>query len=234
MRVNPMKGKIVEGEKTIVHNIHILDRSGSMAYGKYENAVMGINEELALLKKDESVEYLQTIVEFDSEGHWGSESARIVWRTTAAPLKSYGVFVGLGASGGTPLYETIGIVIEKMRGIVKDGEKVLLKIFTDGDENSSKNGWGAREGGAHRLQLLIKEVEALGFTVTFVGQDRDVKQMIKNVGLRTGNTISHDNTARGVKMSFTETAGATMTYSKKVAAGEDALDNFYSKSVEEA
>lgn len=232
MRVNEAKPKKVIGEKAVVHNVHILDRSGSMKYGKYENAVLGINEELSLLKRDDSVEYLQTIVEFDTRGSWSAQQTRIEWRALAIPLKGYGTFIGLGADGGTPLYETIAKVVEKMRTIAKSGEKVLLKIFTDGDENASGEGWSIAEGGAKRLELLIKEVEAIGFTVTFVGQEGDVKNMIKNVGLRSANTISHDNTARGVKMSFIKTAGATMTYAKKVAAGEDALDNFYAKSIE--
>lgn len=236
MRVTPKMKKEFVGEKPTIHDVNILDRSGSMAGGKYKSAVDGINEEANLLKKDENANYLITRVEFDSIG-WGrasKESARILWHTEQLPLTQCPTFVGKGADGGTPLYETVAKVIERMVTVAKPGEKVLLKISTDGAENASSGEWAREAGGAARLRDLIKKVEKeSGFTVTFIGTTQDIDDMVNEVSILRGNTYAHNNTAEGVKMSSLTRSAATINYSKKLVAGEDVLDNFYGKSINE-
>jgi len=230
----PKKGKkgALAG-KPLIHIIIILDRSGSMdeekwkGPTKYDNAIVGINQELQTLREDKTADYLITIIEFDQSG-----GTRIVTRFDKVPLSKIGTIAGLGTFGGTPLYETVGVTLRKYMKLV-GSEKTLVKVFTDGGENASQGEWGRWYRGGKLLSDTIAKAENKGFTVTFVGTEMDVQNMIKEAGFRKGNTMSYDGSARGMKMSMFAATADTVAYSAKVAAGEDVTDNFFSKSVVE-
>lgn len=233
MRVDsePQK-KVVPGKKPTIHNVHLLDRSGSMATdGKYKFAEGGINEEINILKKDDTANYTQTIIEFDG-GYSGTVYNEAMFMI---PMKNVGIFKGKGANDFTPLYEAIAYTINKIIDKSDKNDRILLKIFTDGAENHSRNGWGINEGGAKRLFELIQKVKnENNLTVTFVGTIEDTENVIHNLGIDRGNTLSHDNTGKGTRTSFMKSAGATIAYANTVATeGAETVSNFYSKTVEE-
>lgn len=256
-----------------VHNIHILDASGSMGYGhplssKYTNALGGINEEFNVLKGDISgVNYTQTIVEFDSgNGMNGiapgfehktaigklvatfSGSCRQTTHYFMTPLAACSPISGRGAFGGTPLYQTVGEVIEKILAAKQPEDKVILKIFTDGEENSSTGKYartiatrtnplmhGVTDCPA--LKSLIDAVqENSNFTVTFIGTQGDVSHAINNLGMMSTNTLIHDNTASGVRASYNKMSLATTAYSSAATSGasvDELKGNFFKRVVDE-
>jgi uncharacterized protein YegL len=209
--------------KPTVHNVHILDASGSMAGSKYHNAVEGVLTEIDAIRKDKTVNYTQTTVEFDDGWH----AERITEHNFLTPIAEVKDFRPVGANGGTPLYLVVGIILTKLRNSVPKGDKVLVKIFTDGGD--TRNGRG--QFNANKVKKLIDELKDEGFTVTFVGTQQDIDIVIQSTGILRSNTLSHNNTAEGVKKSFELTRSATMSYSKAVADGLDVSANFYSKSV---
>jgi len=198
--------------KPVIHNVHILDTSGSMSGDKIRNAVNGINAELEELKKDTEVTYKQTIVTFNSLIHV---------KHFNEPIHNVPK-INVASSGMTALYQAIG---ETIVNILHEstGEKVLIKIFTDGEENSSRG----KFRNAYEVSKIIKKAEANNCTVTFVGTAADVKNIIKQLSIDYTNTLIHDNTGKGVEEAFTRSISATKTYSKKVLAGEDVLTGFY-------
>lgn len=270
-------GKTVAPKSITVHNVHILDASGSMGTGhnlgsKYTNALGGINEELNILKADTSgVNYTQTIIEFDSGRQFEGIAAGCTNKTTFSnseglygrcrqtthyfmtPLAACGPITGRGAHGGTPLYQTVGEVIEKLLELKQTDHKVILKIFTDGDENSSSGKYARVNSyslGSFRpitsnpqvtdcpaLKSLIDAVqENNNFTVTFIGTQGDVGHAINNLGMMSTNTLVHDNTARGVKMSYNMMSLATTAYAGAAASGasgEQLKENFFKRVVDE-
>lgn len=204
-------------KKHVIHNVHILDRSTSM--GSWDNgsnklnmALKGINAEIEELKKDTTVEYLQTIVDF------GSTSKCSVDRV---PIQDMNEFHTV-ANGMTVLYQTVGETLIKLKKSQAD-EKVLVKIFTDGGEN--------RSTGMYKkpavLAELIKECEDNGFTITFVGTNIDVKSVVSNLSIDASNTLSHDNTSRGVQDSFEKSMNATTVYTSNIKAGKSVKLGFY-------
>lgn len=232
MRVNSKKSVIESGSKPTIHNVNLLDRSGSMAENnKYTISVLGINEEASLLKKDNKANYLQTVIEFDSE----AGRARFNQEIVTIPIKDAKSFVGNGPQGFTPLYEAVGYTIKKLLSLKKSEDRVLLKIFTDGGENDSNGEFGNSPSGRKNLYDLIQKVTKEDkFTITFIGTREDTESVIQNLGIERGNTYVHDNTARGVKMSSSARAGATMSYADTIATtGVDTVDNFFTKTVEE-
>lgn len=221
--------------KPLIHIIILLDKSGSMDEGrnqlegsKYNNAIIGINEELNALKADTTATYLVTIIEFDSD--YAGTAIKTIY--DKIPLESIIAFSGSSPRGSTPLYEAVGITLLKYMRFVGE-EKTLVKVFTDGGENQSLGIWSKYQGGGKLLADTIAVAESKGFTVTFVGTQLDVDNMVTSAGLRTGNTMAYDGTARGMKMSMVHSTGDTIKYASKVAAGEEVTDNFYSKRVVE-
>lgn len=195
--------KTVEVEKPVIHTIYILDRSSSMR-GKIDNAVNGIIQDSKAL--DESTINLYSVIGFSYNSHICLELNRV------DSIKTLSSKVG----GFTALYDGIMTSLP----LINKDEKTIIKIFTDGGENDSKNCLSETK---ESLQSYIEQ----GVTVTFVGTKSDTKDIVNKLGLDESNTLTHNNTAKGVEKAFEVTANATRNYSKKVLAGEDTLTGFY-------
>lgn len=197
-----------------VHNVHILDASTSMNNGgKIKAALQGINEETRFLKEDRTVNYTNTLISFS-----GSFDCKT--HTYMTPI-AQATDVDIRTRGMTALHDAIGITLTRLRTSKKYDEKVLVKIFTDGGENDSKS-WNG-----DRVKALIAELETEGFTIVFVGTTQDTATAITQYNLHASNTMSHDNTSRGITESFRTSNSATLSYSKKVAKGQDVKVGFF-------
>jgi hypothetical protein len=210
------------GEKTTVHNIIISDASGSMSGGKYKASVQSISTELKLLSQDDNVNYTQTLVEFDS-----SRRKKHFWLTEGKEATS---FKGIGASGGTPLYITIGEVLTELESKIKPNDRVLVKVFTDGDDTEYGRGtWDAAKLGVY----LNKLINVNNWTITFNCTESD-KRSVLRIGIPESNILTHNNTAEDIERVSHLRMAATQSYSKSVSAGVSAEElkvSFYSKSL---
>lgn len=204
-------------ERITVHNVHILDASGSMAHGKIEAAIMGINKEMEDMKKDDSTEVTQTIVHFS----YPHDIQTSCWKTPLRDTKEFTT----KARGATALLQTVGETLTKLLAEANGKDKVLVKIFTDGQENASMGEWHNPKNVAD----LIKRCEEKGFTVTFVGTDEDVRYVINLLSIDRSNTLAHDNTTRGVKMSYEKSMLATKKYRASAAGGQNVTFDFFTK-----
>ena len=231
MRVNPDSPNapisdtvtVMPGAKKRVHNVFIVDASGSMAGSRYETAISGLNELLKSIKADQFTENTVTIVEFEER-----RIERILNLVTKLPDS----YKGGGCGGMTPLNEAIGKTCEEIRNDrntkYSKEDKVLVNIFTDGGENNSSGKYKNKDF----LSSYLKELEADGFTVTFQGTQNEVAYAVNTLGISMSNTSVHDNTAASIKRSFAKTVSAREMYSKSVFSDEDVTMNFYSKTIE--
>lgn len=202
-------------EKPTIHNVHIVDISSSMGGGKIASAILGVNTEVDELKKDDSVIYTHTLVEFSEPYHIKT----VCYKVPMAEVKPYNTYV----RSSTALNQAIGETLTKLKNDMFGEDKVLVKIFTDGGENSSQGTWANRE----MLSQLIKQCEESGFTITFVGTEYDVNTVIRTLGIHASNTLSHDNTSRGVEMAFMTSANSTSLYAQKIKSKQDVKKGFY-------
>lgn len=226
------KIKTTSGKKKVltVHNVHIVDCSGSMGtvasnskknpMTRIKAATIGVNEEIAHLAKDKGVNYLMYVYGFNSN-HKATIHADGVPIGKMSKLK-------FSSSGGTKLTETVGKTLEELSGRIPASEKVLVKIFTDGQENSSTGVWYGADG-AKRLSSLIEKLSNRNFTVTFIGTESDTKEAIRLYGLHASNTLSHDNTSEAIMDTLEANIDATRSYTKKLKKGEDVSKGFYKK-----
>lgn len=190
-------------EKPTIHTIYVLDRSGSMS-SKIINAIDGIKADAEALT--DSTNNVYSIVGFSYSDRVGIELNR------GNSIKHLATIT----TGFTALYD--GIM--KAISLITPGEKTILKIFTDGGENDSITS-------ESQIKLNINKCMSEGVTITFVGTPADTKSIVNKLGIDKSNTLTHDNTAKGVKEAFNTTKKATKAYVKKVINKEDTLTGFY-------
>jgi hypothetical protein len=173
---------------------------------------MGINRGIKELKEDKNnVTYTYTLCDFSDD---------IRFLHTTDPLTVVTEYRGV-TRGSTALYDAIGDSIAKVSPVKKDADVVLVNIYTDGQENSS------RRYNAQKIATLIEELGSLGWTFTFIGTVEDVKYAQRNLKFHDSNTLIHDNTERGMESAFMTNSVSRSSYSSKVAAGEDVSKGFY-------
>lgn len=211
MRVD---GKTIQAvANSNVDQVIILDASGSMSGSKYDNARKGILEEIKLCGQ---LGYTITVIEMVQQN-------RIIthcFKANPSQLK----IKFIGADGNdTPLYDTIVSTFENLLFTKEENHKYLIKIWTDGQNNSGQSD-------QRDAEKVIKSIEKEGNTVTFICTDKD-QHYIQRMGVHKSNIITYNNTGEDLKRKLQITRGATVDYSKRVAAGEDVTMGFYSKTI---
>ena len=71
--------------------------------------------------------------------------------------------------GGTPLYDSVGKTIEHANSLAKKGDKVMLMIDTDGEENMS------REFNQDNIKKLVEDKKEEGWAFLFMSSGLDVR-----------------------------------------------------------
>jgi len=215
-------------KKQRIINIFLIDASSSMnEYGRYINAMLGVNTMLADIKKDEYTENYVQIIEFANH-----DIVTMVKLTNEIPDS----YKGRGAGGWTPLNQAVGETLEKII-VTREKEfdanvKILVNVLTDGEENYSEGKWHNARGGGQLLGQIIKALESQGVTVTFMGAKNEVNYAIDILNLQSSNTLVHDNTGADILRSYERTVTARQLYSKSVSKGEDVKESFYTKTLD--
>jgi len=206
-----------QAPKPTIHNVHIVDISGSMMGAKLTSAVLGVNSEVDELKKETAVNYTQTLIQFS-----GPDVIETV--LYKVPMKDVPIY-STSSQGSTALNQAVAETLIRLKAEAND-DKVLVKIFTDGEENASAGKWYGHAG-AGLLATLIKECEPLGFTVTFIGTKRDVAYAINTLGIHASNTMTHDNTGETIMLASYARSAGTAAYANKVLKKKDVSKGFY-------
>jgi uncharacterized protein YegL len=197
---------------TTIHVVDILDSSGSMAGDKLTNALKGINKGIEELRDSTAkVKYTYSLCDF-------SDDVRFTY--TKETLSNVDTVSGR-ARRSTALYDAIGSTIKRISEGLDPKDKVLVNIYTDGEENSSE------EYDLKSVSAGIKEWSSKGWTFTFIGTERDVEFVIKKMHIHKSNTMSYDGTAKGLEKTLTATNVARSNYSQSVERGEDVSTGFY-------
>ena len=195
----------VPTKNTKIHKVVILVSSGSMQGDKYDSARKGIELDYQACKKDGFIDY--RLVEFSIQVR-----SNLYEFTRNLEFKPQ--------FWGTALYSTIYSTLNGILSNIPTEDKVLIQIFTDGqDTDSSEYRVKAKE--------VIEQCNSKGWTVTFVGTEHDVAFVQRNLSIADSNTLVHDNSARGIKMSFESYMDNQTTYSKNVSKGIDVTTGFF-------
>lgn len=217
-RAVKIKEAVAQVYKPTIHIVDVLDASGSMRGGKYNNSCEGIRTGVYKLKDNKDVNYTYTLIEF-------VQSGKVITHYFLSELPNLVSFAGAWGND-TPLYNTVFNTLTRLSTAVSPESKVLVKVYTDGMDNAV-TGFGIRTGD------LIKKLEKSNFTVTFVATKEDMRKIIKDLRVDESNTLAVENSAEGFAHAFSESIGATVLYSAKVASGQsgEALTRGFYKKV---
>ena len=119
-----------------------------------------------------------------------------------APLTS----AGYQPRGSTPLYDAIGMLVERVdvhvAGGGHDADQVVV-VLTDGLENSS------RKFSQKKVFTTVAERRERGWTFVFLGANQDAYAAGDAMGVARSNTANWDATALGTKAAMARVSSAS-------------------------
>lgn len=196
--------------KPNIHVIDLVDTSGSMGGGRIAAANKGINDGIISLKKDTIANYTYSLISFNTGYTPVIVSEKIEKIKEVKPLKT---------GGYTSLYDAIGKTFNELK--LNKKTNVLINIYTDGAENSS------RLYNKETVSRLIKEYSTKNVVCTFIGTKYDVDYVVSNIGIDSSNTAVYNGSAEELASVLKKTSIARTAYSAKLSKGEDVSKGFY-------
>jgi uncharacterized protein YegL len=205
-------------QKHHVHNLIILDESGSMQSIK-ESIISGFNELVQTIqgieKQTPEQKHFVSFVSFNS-----LEKKLLHFVDPVSQLKKINA-QSYQPQAQTPLFDAMGFSINKLREYLagKKDYNVLVTILTDGQENDS------REFSRTAIQKLIQELEQNNWTFTYIGADHDIDRAASSLSIR--NVSKFDKNPDEMKKMFDKEKLARLNYTEKIRRKEDTRLRFY-------
>ena len=160
--------------KTRIHNLIILDESGSMESIK-RAAINGMNETVQSIrdaqKKHDDQEHIVSLVSFNSSEIKGIYDCVPVAEVKELTDKEY------VPDCCTPLSDAMGLSLNHLRAKVNDKDKVLVTIITDGEENSSS------EYNSAAIKALVDSLKEKGWVFAYIGANQDVLKVAQTISI---------------------------------------------------
>lgn len=225
--------------KKTIHALTIIDKSSSMTPYR-SRTIEGINANILALKKevDADTEILNTQLQFSGTNQYmiGTpvvNEADFVFKRVGQAVNDLPdmTMVDYEPQGWTPLLDAIGYGIEKVKSFHGDklGDenlKIIVTIFTDGEENSSKK--YTRD----EIKKMIDHFQSDGkWTFTFVGcgSIEDVSATSATLGVSASNTVAYIATDSGTAEAYTKIATSYSNFARSAKLGVVDNDLFTEK-----
>jgi ADP-ribosylglycohydrolase len=166
----------------------LLDRSGSMQQIA-RDVVSGFDGFFASQRATRG-EASVTVVQFDDH-----DRHEVI--VDAQPIATVGSIAGrFEPRGSTPLYDAIGLLLDRAESRGGDAADQLVVVFTDGLENASRD-WTQK-----RLFARIGELRDRGWTFVFLGANQDSYASGGDLGIHAGNTSNFTSSPIGVQTAY--------------------------------
>jgi uncharacterized protein YegL len=207
-------------QKHKVHNLIILDESGSMESIK-PTIINGFNELVqsikGIQKQFPEQEHYISIISFNGYGNKILHFMDDVSKLNTIDSSNYRPF------SMTPLYDAMGFGFTKLKTELESQTdyNVLVTILTDGEENASKEYTGTV------IKNMIEELSKGNWTFTYIGTDHDVEKMATNLSIK--NTMVFEKNAEGIKTMFEEEYDSRMRYSSNIREKKEFKENYFNK-----
>ena len=205
-------------KKHQVHNLIILDESGSMGSIK-TTIIQGFNELVQTIqgieKQFPEQEHFVSFVSFNSLGQKLLHFIDPVSKLKQINNNSY------NPEASTPLFDAMGYSINKLKQSLQNQTdyNVLVTILTDGEENASK------EFKSNQIKSLVEELKQNRWTFTYIGTDHDVDKIASSLSIN--NTMIFKKNEEDIKNMFLREQNARANYSNKIRYNEDTSSNYF-------
>jgi len=207
---------MTQENKVKIYHLIILDNSISMSHLTMQT-IEGVNTQFESMRAD--------VKEFENQEHiaclvmFGHEVKYTIWKKPVSTLEDLTNKTYIANGGSTALCDAIGGGINGLRNeIVEDlkneDTKVFVSIFTDGQENSS------REFTKTDCKELVQEVQETGqWVVTMVGCEENVFEEAESLGISQGNTVKYARSAVGTQVAMSHLSRARHKMSDDLSKG---------------
>lgn len=187
------EGGTTKGIKARIHNLIIVDESGSMSHLR-KATLSGINETISTIRSAQeefaaTQDHTLTLVTFDS----GSSRPDVRTMIDDKPISEVDDFRDYMPNGCTPLYDAMGQSLTRLHQRIrrdKDATAVVT-VLTDGLENAST------EWDATRLRRLIEMLKSEGWSFAYMGSAHDVKEVTDLLSIENVVEFSHSEMGSG-------------------------------------
>jgi|WetSurMetagenome_2_1015567.scaffolds.fasta_scaffold02160_2 hypothetical protein len=209
-------------QKHQVHNLIILDESGSMESIK-KNIISGFNEIVQTVKGIEKEfpeqEHFISLVTFNGLGHKTLHFTDAISKLEMIDDSRY------QPDANTPLYDAIGFSCTKLRNSLgkRKNFNVLVTILTDGEENAST------EYNGPAVKRLIEDLKNNNWTFTYIGTDHDVEKSAASMSITNSFSFSKDD--EGIKAMIMKESKARSKFSMNIREKKATIDGFYDEDV---
>jgi hypothetical protein len=223
-----------------IHALTIVDKSSSME--KFKNrTIEGINSSINTLKKevDANTEIINTLLFFSgTNGNWSGGASTtemdFIFNRVGVDVSTIAELTDKEYSPGgwTPLLDAIGYGVDKIKDfhgdkLGDDDLKIIVTIFTDGEENCSK------KFKKDEIKKMIEHFQSDGkWTFTFVGCGSvdDVSNTSNALGISSSNTVAYAMTDAGNAEAYSKIGTSYRNFSTMTKSGKFDNDLFTAKS----
>ena len=198
-------------EKTTIHNMLILDESGSM-HSIYHQALTGANETIHSTREAQNrypdQDHRFTFVTFNTVA---PALKTVIDDKPIAEVKDL-TEADYNPNCGTPLFDAMGMSISALEQKVGDGDKVLVTVITDGMENASReySGWAVKE--------MVDRLRAKGWTFVYIGANQDAVEVAKELSIE--NSLNFQASVEGTRTMFDRHRRSKDIYYEKIERRE--------------
>lgn len=207
-------------EKQHVHNLIILDESGSMT--PIKNPVLtGFNEIVETIK-GAATQFPEQAhdISFYSFNGLGIKKIHFMQSIDRFDKLDENAYQ---PNASTPLLDAMGEAILKLKNSIPDGSghNVLVTVFTDGYENAS------REFTLTNIQQIVADLTKQGWTFTYIGTDHDVSKVAKDLNI--DNVMSFSKNKEGIKDMFKQEQDARMNFYMDIKENKKEKKSYFKK-----
>ncbi len=208
-------------KKHQVHNLIILDESGSMESIK-SSIITGFNELVQTIqgieKQFPDQEHFITFQTFNGLRQKMHHFMEPVSKLNQIDEKKY------LPDASTPLFDAMGFSINKLKNALQNQTdyNVLVTIMTDGEENAS------REFSGNDIKKIIEGLKQNRWTFTYIGTEHDVKKIASTISIN--NTLQFEKNETDIKIMFSKDRKSREIYSEKILKKEDTSGGYFEDS----
>jgi len=210
-------------KKHQVHNLIILDESGSMGSIK-TSIIEGFNEMVQTIQGiEKQFPEQEHFISFISFNGLGQKLLHFI--DPASSLKQLND-KSYKPDASTPLFDAMGFGINKLKQALQGQSEynVLVTILTDGEENASKEFSGLD------IKKMVEELKQNRWTFTYIGADHDVERIAFSLSIT--NTMVFKKDKAHIEGMFVEEQEARMKYCRNIRDKKDTSSNYFKKEEE--
>ncbi len=207
-------------KKHQVHNLIILDESGSMesiknviikSFNELVQTVKGIQKEFP------EQEHFISFISFNGLSKKLLHFIDPVEKIDEINSKNY------RPEANTPLFDAIGFGVQKLDQHLENIKdyNVLVTILTDGEENAS------REFSKSTIKQMIEERKNKNWTFTYIGTEHDIEKFSRDISI--DNSLHFSKNIFSINANFQDEFEARRRFSKKIRDKENVSKDFYTK-----